>query len=124
MTVYVSSQSLHFSPSIWGADVAEFRPSRWIDPKTGSLITPPKGSFLPWSGGPRVCPGMKMAQVEFVATLATLFKNARCEALRVGDETQEDVTKRLRKLVENSQPRLSLQMMEPKEVKLRWVRDG
>ncbi|KAL3437116.1 cytochrome P450 [Aspergillus tetrazonus] len=74
MDLYISQLSLHLDPKIWGPDATEFRPSRWLD-GPGQLTTPEKSTYLPWSGGPRICFGMKMSQVEFVATIATLFKS-------------------------------------------------
>ncbi|PWY78185.1 cytochrome P450 monooxygenase [Aspergillus heteromorphus CBS 117.55] len=110
MNVYVSSQCIHRDADIWGEDVDEFRPGRWIDPSSGGLVVPEKGTFVPWSGGPRVCPGMKMSQVEFVGTMAVLFCGRRCEARR-----------RLTALMEDSVPKLTLQVRRPEEVVLRWV---
>jgi cytochrome P450 len=122
MTVYVSSQSIHSDPEIWGSDVLEFKPSRWIN-ASGDLITPSKGTFLPWSAGPRMCPGMKMAQVEFVAAFATMFRSSKCHPLRCVQETEEELRKRLEYLMADSIPRLTLQIRDPKEVKLKWIRD-
>ncbi|KAL4742578.1 cytochrome P450 [Aspergillus similis] len=102
--------SLHLDPSIWGPDAAEFKPSRWLD-GSGQLITPDKSTYLPWSGGPRICPGMKMSQVEFVAAMATLFKNARCEPLPTGGINEPDVLReRLLALMGDSVSKLTLQM--------------
>ena len=122
MMVYVSAQSIHLDPAIWGADVAEFKPTRWLD-ATGNVITLAKGTFLPWSGGPRVCPGMKFSQVEFVAVFATLFRSAKCEPLRKVGETGEQARKRVEDIMANSVTKLTLQVRDPKEVMLRWVRE-
>jgi cytochrome P450 len=124
MTVYVNSHAMHHNATIWGTDVNVFKPSRWINPSTGEIITPPKGTFLPWSGGPRVCPGMKMAQVEFVATFSTLFRGARCVALLDEGRTEEEQSERLEELMADSMLRLTLQMQNSKEVRLKWIRDG
>lgn len=40
-------------------------------------MPPPPIGFYPWSGGPRVCPGQKFAQVEFVAVLACVLRGAK-----------------------------------------------
>ena len=101
----------------------EFKPSRWID-ESGGLITPAKETFLPWSSGPRICPGIKMAQVEFVATMATLFRSARCEPLlTAGLDKPEDLRQRLLALTRNSVIKLTLQARDPKTVQLRWARE-
>lgn len=42
--------SMHRRTDLWGADAAEFRPERW----EGLL---PGFNFLPFNGGPRICPG-------------------------------------------------------------------
>ena len=123
MTVYVSSQSIHSDPEIWGSDVSEFKPSRWIS-ASGTLITPPKGTFLPWSGGPRTCPGMKMAQVEFVATFATLFRSSKCYPLDGEQESGEELRKKFEYALVDSIPKMTLQIRDPKEVKLKWIRNS
>ena len=141
MTVTTSSGTIHtipagtlmlasismtqVNPTVWGSDALEFRPSRWLSTdssKNGelSLIEPPKGSFLPWSGGHRYCPGMKMSQVEFVSVFSALFKRSRVEpAPRVG-ETFEHARERLKGIMADSQPLITLQMKRPSEVGLKW----
>ncbi|CAG8273734.1 unnamed protein product [Penicillium salamii] len=120
MEVYVSHQSIHRDPSIWGDDVLEFKPSRWID-SAGQIITPAKGTFIPWSSGPRICPGVKMAQVEFVATFATLFRSAKCEPLPTELENVEASRKNICDAMADSIVKLTLQVREPKRVRLQWI---
>lgn len=120
MNVYIASQSMHMDESIWGPDVDDFNPARWVDSVTGQILSPVKGSFLPWSGGPRVCPGMKMSQVEFVATIATLFSTKRCEPVNSGN-TPAERQKILIDLMDDSAPKLTLQVRDPKQVVLRWT---
>ena len=117
---YVNSVALHSDPKTWGADVDEFKPTRWLDTR-GELITPSKGTFLPWSAGPRVCPGMKMAQVEFVGVLATLLARAKIEVVQVAGESKDTAQNRLWDLMQDSQSRLTLQMNRPEELRLRFV---
>ncbi|KAL4882472.1 cytochrome P450 [Aspergillus karnatakaensis] len=121
MEVYACQLSIHLNPKYWGPDASEFRPSRWID-ESGDIITPPKGTYLPWSGGPRICPGLKMSEVEFVATMATLFRSARVDALATGGiERPEDVRRRLLELVNDSVSKLALQIRNPEGVQLKWT---
>jgi len=144
-TVCVNSIALHTDPAVWRdlnpntdttpqvpnpdskaegentdktPDELNFRPSRWLDSPT-QLYHPPKGTYLPWSAGPRVCPGQKMAQVEFVAVILTLFLKHRLEPIRrrIGEdsgdgkeESDEQVRDRLDALMERSQPILTLEM--------------
>jgi cytochrome P450 len=124
MMVYVSAQSIHLDRTIWGPDVLSFNPARWLDAATGELATPAKGTFLPWSGGPRVCPGMKFSQVEFVAVFATMFRSARCEALRGEGETGEQARARLEGVMADSVSKLTLQVRYPSQVRFAWVRAG
>lgn len=148
-TVSVNLVALHTDPSIWRnlnmtplelksaaddednvvTDEHVFRPSRWINIKptnpTETLFRPPPGTFLPWSAGPRVCPGMKMAQVEFVGILTTLFATHRVEAVRGvvrhknagpnGEvvevpESDDAIGKRLDKVMYGAEPKLTLEM--------------
>jgi hypothetical protein len=64
---------------------------------------------------------MKMAQVEFLAVMLTLFRKARVSPVTGGAETMETARERLKGLMKDSQPRITLQMNRPKDVVLRWV---
>ena len=119
--VYINVAGLHLNSTIWGPDALKFNPTRWL-PSTEDFFTPAKGTFLPWSGGPRICPGMKMAQVEFVAVIATLFRYCRCEVVLKEGETSEQASLRLEGVMQESQPRLTLQMDNPEDVVLRWTK--
>ncbi|EXJ74386.1 uncharacterized protein A1O5_02682 [Cladophialophora psammophila CBS 110553] len=134
--IYINTVSLHLDPRTWGDDATTFRPSRWlVSPDTApsrtsaeytiaqNIKSPPRGTFLPWSAGPRVCPGQKMSQVEFVSVFMTIFGKYRCEAVKIRDkETAEEVKQRLEAVMRDSQPKLTLQMMRNKDMKLRWIR--
>ncbi|KXH51828.1 hypothetical protein CSAL01_06287 [Colletotrichum salicis] len=140
-TVYINTVALHTSPKTWGSDALAFKPTRWLTPQTSSSsassssppqphIQPPRGAFLPWSSGPRTCPGQKMAQVEFVTVIATLFHKCTVEPVLEHDNSSaEPATENAIKarqglldLMQDSQPRLTLQMNRPKDVRLRWTR--
>ncbi|KAJ5575016.1 cytochrome P450 [Penicillium hetheringtonii] len=119
--IYVEQSIIHLDPEIWGSDVNEFRPSRWLD-DSGSLITMAKGHFLPWSGGPRVCPGVRFSQVEFVATILTLFRSSRCVPLALPGDSSSDPFLKLQSIVRDPVTKLTLQVKNPKEVYLKWTR--
>lgn len=59
--ILMSYHGLHHDPSVWGPDADEFKPERWLarDPSSGvvRLLVPPAWTFLPFSNGPRNCPG-------------------------------------------------------------------
>jgi len=103
----VNLVSVHHSPEFWGPDPWAWRPERWIIKNNGlgteALLQPPYGSFMPWVAGPRVCPGKKFAQVEFVAVMASLFQNHRVLPVLQKGETLDQASKTLRKVVEDSE---------------------
>ncbi|KAG8159910.1 hypothetical protein KVR01_010547 [Diaporthe batatas] len=120
-------------PKWWGTDSLQWRPSRWIEAHDQSsdssalcdeeLLTPQRGTYVAWSGGARDCPGRKFSQVEFVATLATLFRDHRVEPVPMAGETPEASRKRVLHLIEtDSAPVLLLQMLHPERAPLRWSR--
>lgn len=104
------------SPSAAAATLEDefvFRPSRWLNPAGSAQphFQPPKGAFIPWSAGPRVCPGQKMAQVEFAAVVLTLLHRHRVEAVPVfGGESPRQVEDRLEAQLNDSMSILTLQM--------------
>ncbi|CAK7207575.1 hypothetical protein SEUCBS139899_010385 [Sporothrix eucalyptigena] len=122
--VFVNNVGLHTAPETWGDDADVFRPERWITTDSEgneSVMTPPRGTFLPWSGGPRVCPGQKMSQVEFVVVIATLLWRCRVQPVRQKEESDAEARARLLALAEDSQPRLTLQMNRPDQAELQWA---
>jgi cytochrome P450 len=65
------------NPDVWGPDASEFKPERWIDPKTGTLLTVPATKFPAFSAGPRVCIGMKLGLLELRVVAANLAHRYR-----------------------------------------------
>ncbi|WQF83646.1 Putative cytochrome P450 [Colletotrichum destructivum] len=131
--IYINTVALHTSPSTWGPDALTFNPARWLQPSVSGyndseapqqqhLMTPPRGAFLPWSGGPRVCPGQKMSHVEFVTVIATLFRRCTAEPVPREGESMPQARQRLLDLTQDSQPILTLQMNRPQDVRLRWTK--
>ena len=123
-SVYVNVVALHLDPEVWRnlnlakeeraseQDEQQFRPSRWINP-TGSqnpLFQPPKGTYVPWSAGPRVCPGQRFAQVEFVTVFLTILREHKISAVALENETRGDVERRLETRMKDSMSVLTLQM--------------
>ena len=91
---------------------------------TEKLLTPRKGTFIAWSEGLQNCPGKKFAQVEFVATMARLFKDHRAEA--VPDEgvveSAAEARERVMRVVRDSDVELLLKMRDTRGVRVRWVK--
>lgn len=128
---------MHSHPRYWGEDALEWKPSRWIltqgssygetdqnirsKPEEEHLFSPPKGTYAPWSEGARACPGKKFGQVEFVATMVSLFRKHRIEIIPEKGENIEEARKRAEKAVWDSEIVLLLQMKKPELVGVRWV---
>ncbi|KAL8366308.1 hypothetical protein RB595_004870 [Gaeumannomyces hyphopodioides] len=126
---HVNIMALHTSPASWGSDALEFNPARWIRSVSGAqgepveeLVTPPRGVFMPWSAGPRVCPGQKMSQVEFVAVISTLFRSCSAQPVQVAGESAQQARRRLLDLAQDSHAVLTLQISKPRDARLRWTR--
>jgi len=116
--------SLHTNPTSWGHDVLIWKPSRFIKTAANdeALITPVDGSFQPWVSGPRVCPGKKFAQVEFVATISTLLKRNRVRVESLVGELPEQTKKRVMEVIEDSEVGISptLKMRHPEKIRFIW----
>jgi len=109
----------------------------YFDNSKGALLTPVKGAFVPFSEGPRACPGRRFAQVEITAVLAALCKEYSVE-LDVGrwatDAEVERMSKeerrtiydkareRAKSVVKGSVSIIALKMME--NIPMRFVRRG
>lgn len=124
--------SIQTDPKFWGTDSLNWRPSRWIKESApwegqdgGAVeefhIPVPRGAFLGWSEGTRDCVGRKFSQVEFVATMAVLFRRWRVDPVLFPGETPEAARKRVLHLIEtDSYAVLLLQMLHPERAPLVW----
>jgi cytochrome P450 family 13 len=63
--------ALHFDRKIWGKDVDEYRPERWLE--TDTLHS----SFYSFGAGPRICLGMRLAFLEQQMMLTYLLRKYR-----------------------------------------------
>lgn len=118
--------ALNTTPTMWGSDSMTYRPCRWISTAEGSTdlaqeeLNPMPVGYIPWGIGPRGCPGKKFAQVEFVATIAYLFRNNRVKAVAEPGETFADLRKRIYEVVEDSSLLVTVKMNHSEKVKLVW----
>ena len=136
--VVTNTMAAHTFPRYWGTDTLIWDPKRWIierssaesaDPTANSdgdsetIREPPvKGAYKPWGEGPRVCPGKKFAQVEFVAVIARLFRDWKVRPRLLEGETEEAARERVMGVVENSKVTITLQMQRSESVGLVWSR--
>lgn len=73
----ISQWVLHRDPR-WFDDPEAFRPERW----DGDLVRRlPKGTYIPFGDGPRVCVGNHFAMMEAILLLATLSQSHRFSAV-------------------------------------------
>jgi cytochrome P450 len=140
--VILNFSALHTHPDYWGPDALAFRPDRWIvdgkqgqavheshkidkdrpyDWQSSSLFQPAPGTFVPWNGGPRLCPGKKFSQVEFVRVMAGLFGGGgRVRLVQEKGESSEDACKRAMKAVDEARVDFALKIRESGELGLQW----
>jgi cytochrome P450 len=80
--VLISPYALHRDARSWGPDAGEFRPSRWLtDEGCFDETAPgqPRGAYLPFGAGSRMCIGAGFAVMEAVLLLARLATDWRIE---------------------------------------------
>ncbi|WP_019587687.1 cytochrome P450 [Deinococcus apachensis] len=75
-SVMVSPWLMHREGQVFGDPLA-FRPERWEDGFERQL---PRGAYLPFGGGPRICIGNAFASMEAALVLATLLQEWRVKA--------------------------------------------
>ena len=126
--VLLNSMALHSMPRHWGSDSLVWRPDRWIIPsqdenglKYEDFFQPTPGSFVPWAHGPRICPGKKFSQVEFVAVVARLLRRHRVEPILLEGESHAEASERILKVVQDSDLVVILKMKRPENLKLKWT---
>ncbi|MCA9648595.1 MAG: cytochrome P450 [Myxococcales bacterium] len=73
--VFVSTWAQHRRADVW-EDPDRFDPERFLPEREAAR---PKGSYLPFGAGPRVCIGMHFALMEGPIVLATLLRRFRFE---------------------------------------------
>ncbi len=76
----------------WGDDADQFRPERWdgLDPK-------PTWEYTPFGGGPRICPGFRLAFTEVAYTMVTILR----EFERIGSRDDRPWTEETRTTFQN-----------------------
>ncbi|KAG9589469.1 putative cytochrome P450, partial [Aureobasidium melanogenum] len=113
----------HLSPR-WGPDALEFNPKRFIveaPDGTESVEAPNDVLFYPWVGGPRVCPGKKFAQVEFVAMVANILSRYWVEPVAQGNESEFEARQRLLNVMNDKYFNISAHFKRPEDAAVRFV---
>lgn len=76
--VLVAIWALHRDPAIWGADVLEYEPDRFLPERSRGRS---RWAYLPFGGGVRSCLGDHFALTEAVVALATLVREVELVSL-------------------------------------------
>ncbi|KAK4241998.1 cytochrome P450 [Achaetomium macrosporum] len=71
VSVRWSVHSLHRSKAVYGPDADEFRPERWDSDLRVSW------EYIPFGGGPRICPGQQFALTQIAYALFKFFRTFR-----------------------------------------------
>lgn len=66
--VFVNTDGLHYDPLTF-PEPEKFNPNRWLEADERKLVEM-ESSFLPFGFGPRICPGMNLANLEIAVTIA------------------------------------------------------
>jgi hypothetical protein len=106
--VNLNIHAMHTAPSTYPSHKT-WNPKRWITStapaartvlslsstlQNEKLVYLERG-FVPWASGPRICPGMKFAQVEFTAVLGTVLRRAWiAPSVKGGDDGNETAAKK------------------------------
>ena len=67
VVVALNLWALHHDKDIWGEDVDEFKPQRWVDKR-------PLWEFVPFLGGLRICPAQQQVLTQAVYVLVRLVR--------------------------------------------------
>ncbi|KAJ4303635.1 hypothetical protein N0V90_002536 [Kalmusia sp. IMI 367209] len=99
----LNMHAMHTSPTNY-ADHITWNPKRWItSPSTSQSVSSVLNEetflhmdlgFAAWAGGPRICPGMKFAQVEFTGVLSTVLRKVWVAPSTKGSEKVSETVAR------------------------------
>jgi cytochrome P450 len=120
--VFVDNATAQCKEEYWGSDALIWRPDRWIKKEETSeaFVHPMKGSYVPWAHGPRVCPGKKFSQVEFVAVISYLLTDHRVRPVLIRGESEKEALERILRVIKDSHFELAIKMKHPEKLKVRW----
>lgn len=114
----------HLSPR-WGPDAATFNPKRFVSISASgeeTFILPGGVLHMPWAFGPRVCPGKKFSQVEFVAATAHVLSEYRLEILKHNGESEAAARARMMGVLDEKFFNVSPHLRRPGDAGVRFVR--
>ncbi len=89
-TIMISQWAMHRNPQYF-ADPEIFKPERWADDLEKQL---PRGVYIPFGDGPRICIGKGFALMEAILLLTTVAQKFRLNLLPVPIVPQPSITLR------------------------------
>lgn len=114
----------HLSPR-WGADVHSFEPRRFIQRSAdgGEKVVVPEGPlYAPFMMGPRMCPGKKFSQVEFVSMMARVLVEWRVEPAKWDGDSEDVARERLLSVAGDKVFNVSAHLKRGGDAAVRFVR--
>ncbi|KAI3390560.1 hypothetical protein diail_9200, partial [Diaporthe ilicicola] len=84
ITLSSSPWVLHHSRALWGDDVKEFLPERWLDDDRPKL----ESHFMPFGAGHTLCPGKNLAYIEALKITATILHDYELKLVHPEKEWQ------------------------------------
>ncbi|CAE1256598.1 TBXAS1 [Acanthosepion pharaonis] len=82
--ILVSAMALHYDPRYW-PEPEKFDPERFSEENKAKQIP---FTYLPFGGGPRICAGMRLAQLEFKMAVVQMLRKFRLVAC---DKTEKKI---------------------------------
>ena len=67
----VMPASAHSAPNVWGPDVGEFKPQRFLD-WSEKAARDRHAAYMPFGGGKHLCPGRNLAKAEILGLVVAL----------------------------------------------------
>ncbi|KAJ4478576.1 cytochrome P450, partial [Lentinula lateritia] len=78
-TVMISIMNANRDPKLWGPDVLEWKPDRWLSPLPEAIVNSKMpgvySHLMTFNGGSRSCIGFKFSQLEMKVVIAMLVEN-------------------------------------------------
>ncbi|KAK4182280.1 cytochrome P450 [Podospora australis] len=120
-----SLYAIQTHPDYW-PEPLRWLPKQWIENPAASpesvgdekLMVPNKPIYFPWSAGPMACPGQKLSEVEFAATIAYLLKPHRLFAKQEPGETEQATLERVKRVTFDVNQEMLLRMQNADRVRV------
>jgi len=72
--IWVNHVAIHRNRDLWGSDVNDFKPERFLSSKTEAATSKTKDAWRPFEKGPRACIGQELALTETKIILALTLR--------------------------------------------------